>query len=359
MTTLRDPENRIPVRIGSLFDFPQRDGGVTFDAALRLGLDEATAVEGFDRDIEIVQEHVKGLPLGSEHDVVAGVHALDAAGRPRVQRAVGERQRVHRRPRSSTTSASRASTTRAASAPAATSGSTTRSAHSRRSRRSSPNGSRRAGSTRAAVVFEHSPVGRRYAEVFDRAHTGAGIDVTGTAAITSLDPDVTPALERLRRTEPDALVYLGLGYTSHAVARRAGGHRVGRARRRELVADVRLHAPRLARRLARLGVPRRRRRRQRTAEGIARRAHPTSPRARCCAARTTWVACSGPPSPAPTTSRVTACASALERVKQLPATSGYEGTTMGFGVYDHAALKGQYLVLREWRDGETVQVTAE
>jgi hypothetical protein len=29
---------------------------------------------------------------------------------------------------------------------------------------------------------------------------------------------------------------------------------------------------------------------------------------------------------------------------------------MGFGVYDHAALKGGYLVLREWRDGETVQV---
>jgi branched-chain amino acid transport system substrate-binding protein len=46
----------------------------------------------------------------------------------------------------------------------------------------------------------------------------------------------------------------------------------------------------------------------------------------------------------------------LERVKQLPATSGVEGTTMGFGVYDHAALKGQFLVLREWRDGRTVQV---
>jgi len=29
---------------------------------------------------------------------------------------------------------------------------------------------------------------------------------------------------------------------------------------------------------------------------------------------------------------------------------------MGFGVYDHAALKGRYLVLREWRDGQTVQV---
>jgi len=29
---------------------------------------------------------------------------------------------------------------------------------------------------------------------------------------------------------------------------------------------------------------------------------------------------------------------------------------MGFGYYDHAALKGHYLVLREWRDGRSVQV---
>ena len=46
----------------------------------------------------------------------------------------------------------------------------------------------------------------------------------------------------------------------------------------------------------------------------------------------------------------------LESVKHLPATCGREGTLMGFGYYDHAALKGEYLVLREWRDGRTVQV---
>jgi len=46
----------------------------------------------------------------------------------------------------------------------------------------------------------------------------------------------------------------------------------------------------------------------------------------------------------------------LERVKQLPAASGRDGTLMGFGVWDHAALKGEYLVLRGWRDGHSVQV---
>ncbi len=51
-------------------------------------------------------------------------------------------------------------------------------------------------------------------------------------------------------------------------------------------------------------------------------------------------------------------AEGLRRVKLLPATSGHAGTIMGFGVYEHAALKGPYLVLREWRDGRSVQVTA-
>ena len=46
----------------------------------------------------------------------------------------------------------------------------------------------------------------------------------------------------------------------------------------------------------------------------------------------------------------------LERVKRLPASSGKPGTTMGFGDWDHAALKGEYLVLRAWRGGRTVEV---
>ena len=49
-------------------------------------------------------------------------------------------------------------------------------------------------------------------------------------------------------------------------------------------------------------------------------------------------------------------ADGLRRVKQLPATSGHDGTLMGFGTWDHAALKGHYLVLRTWRDGHSVQV---
>jgi hypothetical protein len=39
----------------------------------------------------------------------------------------------------------------------------------------------------------------------------------------------------------------------------------------------------------------------------------------------------------------------LERVKALPAATGRPGTAMGFGNWDRGALKGEYLVLREWR----------
>jgi ABC-type branched-subunit amino acid transport system substrate-binding protein len=49
---------------------------------------------------------------------------------------------------------------------------------------------------------------------------------------------------------------------------------------------------------------------------------------------------------------------ALESVKALPAASGSPGTVMGFGHWDHGALKGGYLVLREWRQGKTVEYGA-
>jgi branched-chain amino acid transport system substrate-binding protein len=46
----------------------------------------------------------------------------------------------------------------------------------------------------------------------------------------------------------------------------------------------------------------------------------------------------------------------LERVKRLHAATGKTGTTMGFGQWDHGALKGDYLVLRSWKGGRTVEV---
>jgi branched-chain amino acid transport system substrate-binding protein len=41
----------------------------------------------------------------------------------------------------------------------------------------------------------------------------------------------------------------------------------------------------------------------------------------------------------------------------LPAASGHEGTLMGFGHLDRGALKGRFIVMRQWRGGESVAWT--
>ena len=70
----------------------------------------------------------------------------------------------------------------------------------------------------AAVIHDHSPVGRRYAESFEDARALHDLDTTGVAAISPLAEDVKAVVARLRETGPDALVYLGLGVASRAVA---------------------------------------------------------------------------------------------------------------------------------------------
>ena len=41
----------------------------------------------------------------------------------------------------------------------------------------------------------------------------------------------------------------------------------------------------------------------------------------------------------------------LETVRMLPATMGAPGTVIGFAPYDHRGYKGEYLVLRGYRNG--------
>src|SRR5439155_24393752 len=67
-----------PVKIGVLYDFPQGDGGGSFEEALRVGLD--ASVEQRDRDVELIAHAARGLPGGSAHDVTLGFAALADAG---------------------------------------------------------------------------------------------------------------------------------------------------------------------------------------------------------------------------------------------------------------------------------------
>jgi ABC-type branched-subunit amino acid transport system substrate-binding protein len=198
-------------------------------------------------------------------------------------------------------------------------------------------------------------VGRGYAESFAQACDAAGIELTAAVAVSPLAEDLSGAVRRLRAGEPDALAYLGLGVAARALALAVESDKwdvavvansalmFGYQQRDwragwegwvyvDTVADdnrSRAHLRELDRRTAAgpIGVAAYDIGRL-VAEAAARAAHLTRGGIR----------------------------DALERVKQLPASSGMDGTTMGFGRYDHGALKGRYLVLRRWEGGKTVQV---
>ena len=80
-----------PILVGLLFDFPQADGGASFEEAVRLGLDEIAATGRLDRPVEFETRLARGLPLGvtimgraySEADLIALAYALEQASRAR------------------------------------------------------------------------------------------------------------------------------------------------------------------------------------------------------------------------------------------------------------------------------------
>ncbi len=343
-----------PVLVGFLFDFPQGDGGAGFEEAVRLGFD-SIGEDRIDRPVEFVQEHCAGLPIGTERAVQEGFRALDDAG---VLAILG--------PSISDNGLIAAPLADRAGIPSInyTGGERTRSEwmfhYQIGSLEEEPAILARRlhdrGLGSAAVVFDNSPVGRRYLECFEEARAGLGVEVTGSAAISPLTTDVTAVVARLRDTRPAALVYFGLGVASRAVAL--------------ALAALDWKVPVVANSSLMFGYARPDWRDGwkgwEYIDGVA-----DDNTMRATLAQKSKRAAAGPIGcGAYDMGRLLAEAIAraqhltragikdgLERVKQLTATSGVEGTTMGFGNYDHAALKGQYLVLREWRDGRTVQVT--
>jgi len=354
MSNAGEPSGPAPILVGLLFDFPQGDGGKSFEEAVRLGLEEIAAAGRIDRPVEFVHRHARGLPLGTEQDVVqafleleeAGVLLIlgpsisdnglivqplaDAAELPCINYTGGERTRGEFMFHYQIGSLEEEPAVLAARL-------------ADRSLR------------RAAVIHDRSPVGSRYAECFEESRVGVGLEVTGTAAINPLSEDVREVVERLRETGPDALVYLGLGVTSRAVA--------------VALADIGWDAPVVANSALMFGYARPDWRDGWSGweylDGVAddnrmrARLRERSKRAAAgpigCAAYDMGRLVGEAIARAHHLTRA-GLKEGLERVKQLPATSGVDGTTMGFGTYDHAALKGRYLVLREWRDGKTVQV---
>lgn len=343
-----------PVLVGFLYDYPQGDGGAAIESAFRVGVDEVRATGRIDREVEFVSRQAAGLPAGTEHDVQTKFAELVDAGCLFV---VG--------PAISDNALIVAPLADAARVPCInyTGGQRTRSEWMFHYQ---------VGSleeepivlaqrildrklTRAAVVFDQSPVGRTYFDAFEAARARLGLDVSGASAVSPLTEHATDVLARLRAGEPDVLVYLGLGVASRAVSL--------------ALAELSWPVPVVANSALMFGYARPDWRDgyagweyldtiaddNDVRAALAERAPQTAAGPVGCAAYDMGRLFGEALARAEHLTRA-GIAEAMHRVKYLPAASGYAGTLMGFGHYDHAALKGHYLVLREWKDGRSIQV---
>jgi ABC-type branched-subunit amino acid transport system substrate-binding protein len=343
------------MQLGFLYDFPQGDGGRYFEDAVRLGLEEQRAEERLGEEVEFVTRQADGLPAGSAESVVANFDELVAE---EVVAIVG--------PSISDNGLIVRDLADRAGVPCInyTGGAFTRGAHMFHYQVGSLEEEpvvlaehlRATGVHRVAVLYDETPVGTSYDRWLGRAVERTGDpELAFRESVSPLAEDLRADVEAALATEPEALVYLGLGVAARAVALAVeavewGGPVVansalmfGYARPDwragfegwvyvDTVSDanpVRANLRETSRRHAAspIGV---------AAYDIGRLlgeglvlADDATPAAVCVG---------------------------LQRVKRLPAASGKAGTTMGFGDWDHAALKGDALVLRAWRGGRTVEV---
>jgi branched-chain amino acid transport system substrate-binding protein len=214
------------------------------------------------------------------------------------------------------------------------------------------------GSKAVAIVCDRTPVGRGYAETFVAGAEAAAMQVVASAFVDPLADSaqgLADAVRRLRASDPDSVCYLGMGVAARGLARAMEdqGWKI------RVVANSALMFAYLHRDWRELWdgwtyvdtlsdsnttLSRLREKDRRTGAGpVGVAAYDIGRLIGAGLASTTHLTRSG-------------VREGLERVKRLPASSGLEGTTMGFGNYDHAALKGPYLVLRRWQGGKSVEI---
>lgn len=210
------------------------------------------------------------------------------------------------------------------------------------------------GARRVGVVYDRSPIGRRHLQFLQDEADVLGIRLSGTAGVAVSAVDAVEEVGAVL-AGADAVAYLGLGLAAPAVARAVtaagfAGPRVmntcglrGYAPEFGRVIDGWVYVDMVSDRNSTLAALRRRlgpRDRpgfgvayqydmgRLVAEGLARAPERTRDGVR----------------------------EGLEAVKWLPAAQGHEGTLLGFGHRDRGALHGRYLVLRQWRDGVSVEL---
>jgi len=211
------------------------------------------------------------------------------------------------------------------------------------------------GAKRLGVVCDASPIGTRHFEYLEDEASILGQEIVARRDISPLAQDAAQEVTQVLAAAPDGFVYLGLGVSAPAVARALtlsgweGPRIMNTAGLRGYHGDfaqvcdgwtyVDMHSDgnrTLAALLADMDQPRDQALwaakghdvGRLVAEGLAR---------------------------APDFSRE-GLRAGLERTKWLPAAEGEEGTLLGFGIQDRGALKGRYLVVRQWLGSKSVEM---
>lgn len=348
----------LPLRIGVIHDFPASDGGAAFEWAVRRGCAEVEASGRLPGPLEFLHQPALGLPLpgGSAHSVEQAFERLEEqgvlailgpaitdnaivalplsarAGLPCINYAGDEEARGEFMFHFQIGSLEEEPSFLAAHLTAR-------------------------GLARVALIQDSSHVGRRLADFFEGACAAAGAELAARSLIRPDGAGADRAVATVRRAEPQALAFLGMWASAHAVAQARAGARwdVPAVANSALIYG---HVdPAWARDWEGWTYT------DTVSDGNRRY------RALCAAAGAAGLA-GGPGQAgafdmgrllaegiarAPYLTRA-GVARGLERVKALPAATGCDGTLMGFGQWDRGALKGRYLVLRQWRAGSSVEL---
>lgn len=211
----------------------------------------------------------------------------------------------------------------------------------------------REGCRRVAVIHDRGVIGRRYLSYFLAEAAHAGLGRVASVPVPIVANGAAREVDEALASDPDGIVYLGLGLAACAVAE-ALSARGWTGSRLMNTAGIRGYAPDLGhafegwtyvdmhaddnRTLAeltmRLGIAPENRFRAASGYDLARLAAEGI-------ARATELTREG-------------IRDGLEQIKWLAAAEGYEGTHLSFGHHERGALHGRYLVLRRWEGGRSV-----
>lgn len=212
------------------------------------------------------------------------------------------------------------------------------------------------GLRRVGVVYDDSPIGTRHMQFLQSEAEIVGIRIVAACSVTPLAEDTTTEVEQILAANVDAVVYLGLGVSAPPVARalQARGWNGPRCMN---TAGLRGYQPGFAQTIDGWTYVDMHTESNTTLAALCQRL--SVPPARALAAAKGYdlgrlVAEGLARAPEYTREGVKA---GLELVKWLPAAEGHDGTLLGFGKFDRGALHGRYLVMRQWIDGQSINVT--